>query len=317
MAVWLVTGGSGFLGRHLLAAIRELAPPETEVIALGRRSPGNEPAPAFVRADLEDEMAVARAIADLEPAVVFHLAGQTPPARPERFYQANTRATVHLIDAMRGRGRSVRVVIAGSAAELGRVESHQAPIHEDERCRPLEPYALSKWFASRYALQSPGPLEVMVARVFNPIGPDMPPSQAFGRFARALAAPGADPVRLVVGDLDSRRDFVDVRDVARAFVALALRGHSGLVYHVGTGQSHSVGEGLEQLIRLSGRAAILEAGQPGFASRGPRDSRADIRRIGAHTGWAPRIDWEQSLAGLWDEVRARSLLPLTPTPLHV
>jgi nucleoside-diphosphate-sugar epimerase len=317
MPVWLVTGGSGFLGRHLLATLAERAPDASDVVALGRRCPRDWPLEAFVRADLDDSRAVARAVEALEPSVVFHLAGQTPPASPEQFYQANTRATVHLIEALQARNQPARVVLAGSAAELGPIECAAAPIGEDALCRPSDAYALSKWFAGQYALAASSPLEVLVARVFNPCGPGMPASQAFGRFAQKLKEPGPDPVRLAVRDLESRRDFVDVRDVARAFLALALRGRSGLVYHVGAGQSHSVAEGLEVLIRLSGRAVILEPGRGGQGGRGPRVSCADIRRIAAHTGWEPRVGWEQSLADLWDEVRARPLLPLTASPLPV
>ena len=128
------------------------------------------------------------------------------------------------------------------------------------------------------ALERP-PLEVMVARVFNPIGPGTPATQALGRFASRLAEPGQDPLELAVGDLDSRRDFIDVRDVARAMVALATRGKAGLVYHVGTGQSHRVGDGLERLAQLSGRVVQASVDPVLYDRRGPLDSRADIGRI--------------------------------------
>jgi GDP-4-dehydro-6-deoxy-D-mannose reductase len=87
--------------------------------------------------------------------------------------------------------------------------------------------------------------------------------------------------------------------VARALIALAVRGRPGLVYHVGTGRSRRVGDGLEHLIRLSGRDVVVEVDPARAARRGPVDSRADIRRIEAHTGWRPEISWEQSLADLW------------------
>src|SRR5207249_1819819 len=100
--------------------------------------------------------------------------------------------------------------------------------------------------------------------------------------------------------------FVDVRDAAEAMVLLALRGRPAQVYHVGTGRSHRVGDGLERLIRLSGRAVQVESRPPRVEGRGPSDSRADTRKIAAHTGWAPRIPWEQSLADLWSEAVGRA-----------
>src|SRR3954465_8481467 len=128
-------------------------------------------------------------------------------------------ATVHLLDALRALARPVRAVLAGSGGELGPVAADDLPVGEDYACRPAESYGLSKWLATTAGLAARPPLEVVVARIFNPIGPGMPPGLAFGRFARRLAEPGPDPLRLTVGNLDSRRDFIDVRDVARALIA--------------------------------------------------------------------------------------------------
>src|SRR5262249_46470427 len=158
------------------------------------------------------------------PKVLIHAAGQTPPSRPDRYYRANTLATVQLLEALRALERPVRVVLTGSAAELGRIGVPATPVAEDQPCRPTDPYGLSKWLATPAALAAPPPLEVMVARVFTPIGPGTPPHQALGRFAAELAEPGPVPLRLEVGDLEARRDFLDVRDVARALIALAERG---------------------------------------------------------------------------------------------
>ncbi|MFO0888716.1 MAG: GDP-mannose 4,6-dehydratase [Isosphaeraceae bacterium] len=144
-----------------------------------------------------------------------------------------------------------------------------------------------------------------VARVFNPIGPGQPETQAFGGFAARLRSDAPDPLVLVTGDLDTRRDFIDVRDAARALVAVALRGEAGEAYHIGTGQSRTVREGLDRLIALSGRQVSVVVDPNGNGRRGPADSRADIARITARTGWTPRIPFEQSLADLWAERSSR------------
>ncbi|MEO6810468.1 MAG: NAD-dependent epimerase/dehydratase family protein [Isosphaeraceae bacterium] len=297
---WLVTGGSGFLGRHLLKTLTHAAPVGVRVVAMGRRRPEACPVELFVPADLDEPVELARALRTAGPEVVFHLAGQLPTADPARLYQGNTRATVHLLDALRGLDRPVRVVMAGSAAELGPLAAGALPVGEESPCNPVSPYGLSKWFATRYGLNQSLPLEVLSARIFNPIGPGMPVSQAFGRFAAVLAAPGIDPVRLKVSGLDARRDFIDVGDVADALLALALRGQGGLVYHVGTGCSHRVGDGLDILVGLSGRQVCIDV-DPTIQRPGTADSRARIDRIRDHTGWGPRIAWELSLANLWRE----------------
>lgn len=303
MATWLVTGGTGFLGRHLLAALGAAASPSDRVVALGRRPPDGGASGSFVVADLLDPPGLRRALDGVRPDFVVHAAGRTPPADPAALYRSNTGATRHLLGALGSLGRAVRVVLVGSAAELGPVPPRRLPIDEECPCRPADAYGLSKWAATRLGLSARGPVEVVVARVFNPIGPGQPPSQAFGRFASRLAGAGPGVVRLEAGDLEARRDFHDVRDAASAVVALAGRGRAGRVYHVGSGASRRVGEGLEVLVRLSGREVEVASTGP---VRGPTDSRAAIGRIAGETGWSPRIAFERSLADLWAEVRARA-----------
>jgi GDP-4-dehydro-6-deoxy-D-mannose reductase len=306
MPVWLVTGGTGFLGRYVLAAIEAHQPAGVELAVLGRRVPRDWGSRAFLAADLDDPAALGRVLASAAPTVVFHLGGQTPPAAAEDYYRANMLGTVHLLDALRARRQAVRIILAGSAAELGPIVPEDLPVAEDHICRPADSYGLSKWLATAAGLAARPPLEVVVARIFNPIGPGVPRSQAFGRFAATLAEPGPDPLRLVVGDLDGRRDFVDVRDVASALLALAERGEAGAIYHVGTGQSHRVGDGLDYLVGLSGRKVHVEVSPEVARDRGagPTDSRADIRRIVAATGWRPRVDWHRSLEDLWQAARS-------------
>jgi nucleoside-diphosphate-sugar epimerase len=107
------------------------------------------------------------------------------------------------------------------------------------------------------------------------------------------------------GRLDTRRDFVDVRDVARALLALALHGGAGQLYHVGTGVSRSVGDGLDDLVERSGRSIVTREDPELMQRPGPLDSRAAIDRIARTTGWEPRISFEQSLQDLWCEIRDR------------
>jgi GDP-4-dehydro-6-deoxy-D-mannose reductase len=298
----LVTGGSGFLGGHLLAALGEV----DRVVTFGRHRTIVE----HIVGDIDDADAVRGAVERVQPRLVFHLAAALPPATARRLYRINAGGTANLLAALAG--HRARLVLSGSAADLGPVPADRLPIAEDTPCRPVGPYAISKWCATRLALAAPGPLEVVVARLFNPVGPGLPASQALGRFARLLAAPGPEPVRLSVGDLDARRDFVDVRDAASALIALALRGRSGQLYHVGTGRSRRVGDGLGALIRLGGRRVVLESNAHLRGPSSPADSRADIRKVVAETGWRPAIPWERTIDDLWTSVRdePKSAIPI-------
>ena len=86
---------------------------------------------------------------------------------------------------------------------FGLVDPEFLPVNETFKGYPREAYGRSKWLATSAGLAERLPLEVVVARVFNPIGPGTPPTQAFGRFADRLTDPDADPLNLVVGDLDA------------------------------------------------------------------------------------------------------------------
>ena len=287
---WLVTGASGFLGRHLLA---RLDGETVEIVGLGRRPIRGEI--AFVQADLLDPAGLSCALRRIAPDVVFHLAGKTPPADAEALDRSNRVATLRLIDALAGLDHPCRLVVAGSAAELGPVVIEDLPVGEEYPAHPDGDYGRSKLAATAAALGA----GAVVARVFNPIGPGTPPSQALGRFA-AILANGEAATTLTVGDLSPRRDFIDARDAAEALVALAVGARPGL-YHVGTGESRGIGEGLNALIRLSGRPVRIEV--DGSRPPGPLDSRADIRRIRAEVGWSPRIPFERSVADLWAAAR--------------
>ena len=313
MAVWLITGATGFVGRHVLDAVKAgvegLARSETEVVALGRRCPLGWPERSFVAADLNDTASLRQAVQTISPDFVVHTAGRTPPALDEELYRSNFWATIHLLGALRTLKKPLRVVLSGSAAELGSVDASDLPVDEAYRCQPDSAYGRSKWLATNAGLAEKAPLDVLVGRVFNPIGPGTPATQAFGRFADCLSDSDPDPLSLSVGDLETRRDFIDVRDVARAMIAVALRGQAGLIYHVGTGRSQRVGDGLERLIRHSGRSVEVHVDPTLQSRRGAADSRANIDRIVSHTGWHPTVSWEQSLIDLWREAQDRKRGP--------
>jgi nucleoside-diphosphate-sugar epimerase len=307
MAVRLLTGATGFVGRQILRVLShapELAVNRDDrLIVVGRNCPPGWPESAFAAVDLEDANQTRAAIERIAPDVVVHTAGKTPPAADEELYRANFWSTLHLLSALKSLGKTVRIVLSGSAAELGPVSVAHLPVNESYACDPVDSYGRSKWLATKSGLSECLPLEVIVARVFNPIGPRTPPSQALGRFASRLAEPGPDPLELAVGDLNSRRDFIDVRDVARAMVELAHRGRPGQVYHVGTGRSHRVGDALERLVQLSGRSVRLSVDPVLYNRRGPIDSSADVERITTHTNWRPQISWEESLVDLWNSAQ--------------
>ena len=123
------------------AALGAPRDPEIELVAMGRRRPPGWPREAFVEADLIDPWSVTCAIRTAKPSVVIHAAGKTPQASSIELYYANTVATALLLAALRDRDRPVRLVLAGSAAELGPVDGRDLPVGEGHPCRPIDALA--------------------------------------------------------------------------------------------------------------------------------------------------------------------------------
>ena len=298
MGLWLVTGGSGFLGRSVVSELSKTKGRDDRVFALGRRRSHLVGCDQFVEADLTNREVVFSVIRDLSPTMVVHAAGKTPPGQPREF-NFNIEGTTNLVDALTSLEKSVRLVVAGSAAEYGSVPAIHLPIRENQPCEPVDDYGASKLESTKRALAAPPPVEPIVARIFNLIGPGIPTSSAFGRFARELSRSDATHLRLETGRLDARRDFIDVRDAARALIILAREAQPGTIYNVGVGVSRSVREGLDLLVKLLGRyVEIVEEQKSQFGS-GVADSRADVSRILEQTTWLPKVGFEQSLGDLW------------------
>jgi GDP-4-dehydro-6-deoxy-D-mannose reductase len=303
----VVTGGAGFLGRHVLGELVRSGPGVDDILAVGRRCPPDWPRSSFAPLDLLNEAdRFGALVRSRRPEILIHLAGRTPPAPPIELQDQNPRLLDAAASAASGLGGACLLVVAGSAAEYGAVAPDRLPIREDEPCRPIDAYGLGKWQATQRALghaRRTG-LPVRIGRIFNLIGPGLPVSQAFGRFAALLAGSAGSRVRLTVGSLEARRDFIDVRDAARALVLLSRRGGSGDVYNIAIGESRSISEGLRRLIQLSGRDVELAIDPEQAARPGVADSRGDSTRLRVETGWSPAFSFDRSLSDLWDEARS-------------
>jgi len=299
--VALVTGGAGFIGSHLVAALAA-AGRRVRVFddfSTGRRDnlAGITPAPEVVEGTISDPAAVARATAGCE--VVFHLAALASVAKsvedPVLNHAVNATGTLHVLGAARAAGVR-RVVYAGSASAYGGA-SDPAGQDEDTPLCALSPYAAAKLAGEFYcqAFAASYGLETVRLRFFNVFGPrqraDSPYSGVIAIFAAMLAA-GRTPT--VHGDGLQSRDFVAVADVARALLLAAdAPGVSGRVYNVGTGGSVTVLDLIAALNARLGTSAVARHGPPRAGD--VRHSRAKIGRIAADLGYAPTVAFEEGL----------------------
>ncbi len=234
----LITGACGFCARHL--ADRLALDPETAVFGadIRRSEDALSRLADFRQVDFTDSEAVSALVADLRPDIVFHLAGAVR-GRPESIYAANLLGGVNLLEAVKEYAAEARVIVAGSAAEYGHVPEEDMPITEEQACQPVGAYGISKYALTlaclEYARNSRNlpltpsgtegggvPMRVSVVRPFNIIGAGVPATLVVGAIierAKDAIVSGRDTV--IVGNLDTYRDFVAVEDVVDAYIALA------------------------------------------------------------------------------------------------
>jgi NDP-hexose 4-ketoreductase len=305
----LLLGADGFIGRHV--AERLLADPAVQLTALGRNDD------ADVRFDLSAGApgALARFLDAVHPGVVVNCAGATRGGARD-LTRHNTVAVATVCEAMRRSSATSRLVQLGCASEYG-----PSPVGsstpEDAVPRPGGPYGVSKLAATEMVVTSG--LDAVVLRVFSPVGPGTPVTSPLGRLAEALrrAMQGGE-AELKLAGMGVRRDFVDVRDVARAVHAASLSAAQGVV-NIGTGHALHMREVAASLAHIAGFAGALTelddqhppaqahgpAAQPPYPDGCGVWQQADVRTARDRLGWRPRIALEESLADVWMEAACR------------
>lgn len=285
--------------------------------------PGGAGCPAIPDAqrlsgDVTDASAIDAAIEASTPDAIVHLAALSSVRqsfdRPGETIVTNTTPALHLLDRLRRSGDSVRMLAVGSADEYGTVAPNELPVNESRAASPPNPYALAKSIQNhccRVFHQLYG-VDVVITRSFNHTGPGQRDDFVLPSFARQVAEiklGRREPV-MKVGNLDVRRDFLDVRDVCRAYQALLDSGKAGETYNVCSGQSYSVRDMLDTLCKIAGVDVDVQVDPDRLRPVDTPELRGDPSRIAGDTGWSPRISIDETLRDLlnyWeDRVRGES-----------
>ncbi len=301
----LITGVTGPVGSFLADYLLTL--PDLGLHAFKRWRSDTRPITqlygrvTFHEGDIEDPYAVAAAVRAAAPDRIYHLAAQSYPSAsweaPVTTLRTNVEGTINLLEAVRAHAPAARVHIAGSSAEYGWVAPDEVPIPETRALRPASPYGVSKVTQELLGLQyhdSYG-LHVLVTRSFNHVGPRQGDRCSIQTFCQQMAQieAGRQPPILKVGNLEARRDFTHVTDVARALWLLLGSGAPGTVYNLCSGRATRIGE-IVELVRARGRVPVEVQVDP--ARLRPSDEailQGDNTRLREATGWAPQIGMEQ------------------------
>lgn len=289
----LVTGANGFVGRHLVAHLRDS---------------GDEVVESAI--DITDRDRFASHMADVAPDVVYHLAAQADVGGswhdPIQTLRINVEGTVNVLDAAVGAG--VRRLLAVTSADLyGPVSEEDLPLTESQPVRPVSPYGASKAAADIMCVTAGAAhdIEVVRARSFNHLGPGQNDKFVASAIAGRIVAneiSGDTTVR--VGNLLARRDFTDVRDVARAYRLLMTNSRAGEVYHVCSGVDRPVKELADALVAMAAHPMTLEVDPELHRPVDLPVLRGDYSKINEETGWEPLVDLTTTLHDLLEFWRA-------------
>lgn len=299
----LITGINGFIGSHLADLLVEKG---LEVWGIYQKSPLNnithlKEKLKLRKCDVRNRKKMREILKECRPELIFHLAAQSRPdlswKDPWTTMQINVIGTVNLFESMRELDLDSKVLVACSSAEYGFISEKEGPIREDHPLNPVSPYAVSKVAQDLMAYQyfKNYGLKTLRVRIFGTIGPRKM-GDACSDFASQIALAerkGGGKIR--VGNLETRRDLTDVRDMVKAFWCLMEKGRDGEVYNACSGKAYRMGEVLEKLIGLAKVKIKVEVDQKKLRPSDEPLILGDNSKIKKECGWKPKIPLEKTL----------------------
>ena len=310
----LITGAGGFVGHHLSAHIGNAQPrARLTGTTLVTGETVHESVNDIYRIDLKDYTKVRQLLAKCCPDAIYHLAAQAFVPRsfeePWETLENNIRAQLNLIRACLELEIRPRILIVSSAEIYGASEPEQLPLNEDTAIRPTNPYSVSKVAQDMLGMQYflSHNLPIMRARPFNHIGPGQNERFVAPAFARQIASieEGQAEAVIYVGNLESKRDFTDVRDIVRAYHMIVEMGQPGEAYNIASGVARSIRHLLDTLLGLTETKIEVRVDPARLRPVDVPEIRGDSSKLRRHTGWQPELTFEQTLQDVLADWRQR------------
>jgi len=306
----LVTGCNGFVGRTLVGRLKAGG---FDVRGVDRAESCEElDSDTYQSGDLSDAAFVAQLIDSDRTDCIIHLAAQASVRKsfdePADTLRNDTVPALHILEHLRTtKGRS-RVLLVGSADEYGVVAADRMPINEEQPVNPGSPYALAKAIQNQFGVMYRAlyGVDAVMTRSFNHTGPGQRPDFVLANFARQVAEikRGKRDAVIDVGDLEVRRDFLDVRDVCDAYAVLLKKGRSGETYNVCSGNSYRIRDLLDKMCALAGVTVTIQVDKTRLRPVDMPELRGDPSKIQEHTGWTAQRPIEETLRAMledWDQ----------------
>ncbi len=306
----IITGITGMIGKHLAKLLQEEG---CEVFGISRATSASryiqkDESYTHFKGDIMDKNFLREVWEKVKPDLVYHLAAQAYNGESwkaeDTTYQLNIEGSRNVFNVCREYSPKARIIPACSSAEYGIVPENMIPINEDSiQLKPITSYGVSKsameMMARQYHLNYD--MDFVFPRLFIHLGPDHPPVTAIQNFASQIAAIKLNlqsPI-IKVGNLETARDFVDVRDGVKALWLLAQKGVSGEVYNICTGKAYTMKESLGYLIKMSGVDISVETDKNLFRPSDEKILLGDATKINL-LGWKAEIPFQQTLTDIYN-----------------
>ncbi|MGL5914338.1 MAG: GDP-mannose 4,6-dehydratase [Bacteroidales bacterium] len=313
MKKYFITGAGGFVAHHFMQHLEELG---MKVSVLGvdivEQMPQFPPFKsvkfAYHQIDLLDKDGVDSILFDFQPDYILHLASYSSVAfswkNPIASFQNNTNIFLNLIETVRKYELKTRILSVGSSEEYGNANNHRLPLKEEYAVDPLSPYAvarvsqemLSKVYANSYGV------DIVITRSFNHIGPGQKDLFVVPSFVKRIIEEqqksNAKSIRLTTGNLEITRDFLDVRDVVKAYQLLLEKGKTAEIYNVCSGIGYKLSDIID-IIASNLNVSVTTELNPDFIR--PNDNIAIIgcnEKLKSASHWQASYSMQDSIADI-------------------
>lgn len=311
---YLITGIAGMTGRHLATHIHQASAQQDEIFGIGRTAlSANDalfqdiPFSHYSAINLMNEEETKHYIHDVKPTYIFHLAAYTHVgqsfSQASRIFINNTVPQIHLFESVRQLHTPCRIHIASSSEVYAYKEAYTDPLREEDAQGPISPYGTSKWSQEQIALQyhRTHRIPILITRTFNYTGPFRSDDFVESRFAKwfAQVSLGQKESVLYTGNIDTKRDFTDVRDVVRALYSLSKLDQSGQIYQISSGVPRKISSIIDVLSRYTGIIPTIKTDHSLVRVQDRPVLYGSYDKLNRDTGWQPYITFEKTIQDLY------------------
>ena len=301
------------IGSHFADTCRELG---WQAFGIARNSTSSrladDSANSVIRCDITDYGSVAKAFEEHEFDLVAHFAAQAFNSlswdQPCYTHQVNVFGTLNILECVKKYCPNSKVLLACSSAEYGLAKLLDGPLSESRELKPVSPYGVSKVATEQLGYQyfiNYG-MQVYLPRLFIHVGTGHPPATAIQNFARQIARikKGLQPPVMTVGNLDSARDFIDVRDGVAAMMRLIESDLIGQPINIATGKAHTIREALDLLIKIAGIKVEVQQSQVLLRPSDEEILLGNNSRL-LSLGWQQQYSFEETLSAVFADWMSR------------